>query len=74
MKLKPGDLVIDKNFNRTLTILDVKQEVYMSIGEHIVKYERIHYSASDEPLGKINIAWDYELDVWTNLELLRVKE
>lgn len=74
MKVEPGDLLIDKGFNRILTIIDVKSEIAFSIGEYKNIYDKIYYLSSDLPSGMIESAWDYELDAWSNIELVRVSK
>jgi hypothetical protein len=74
MKLQPGDLIIDKNLNRTLTILSVETKPYMSIGDYKVEYDLIRYMDSKEQQGKVKQVWQYELDVWQGLELLRANK
>lgn len=74
MKLNPGDIIIDKNFNRVLTVLDVKRMTYINYGNCHMEYDMIHYMDSSQPQGIVQKVFEYELDSWVNVELLRANK
>lgn len=74
MKVEPGDLILDKNMNRTLTVLDVKKMTYIKYGNHDVEYDMIHYMDSKEPQGTIQKVFEYELDSWVGIQLIKANK
>ena len=74
MKVKPGDLIIDKNLNRTLTVLSVNKTVYASYGSYKMEYDMIQYMDSTQSQGTINTILDYELDAWRGIQLIPANE
>lgn len=74
MKVKPGDVIFDKNLNRTLTVLNVTKTLYASYGNYKMEYDMIEYMDSSQSQGTINSVLEYELDSWVGLQLLRVNE
>jgi hypothetical protein len=73
MKLNPGDIIIDKNFKRTLTVLEVEEVVGISLGLTEIKYDHVTYMSSDQPQGHVLKSYDYEFDAWVGIELLKAK-
>lgn len=71
MKLNPGDIIIDKAGNRTLTILNVEEIVGVSIGETQVKYDYVSYMSSDKPQSHIFKSFAYEFDAWRGIEVIK---
>ena len=72
MKLNPGDIIIDKAGNRTLTILNVEEMVGLSIGETKIKYDHVSYMSSDQPQGHVLYSFAYEFDNWAGIEVIKV--
>jgi hypothetical protein len=72
MKLNPGDIILDKAAQRTLTVLKVEEMVAISIGETNVKYDYVSYMSSDQPQGHISYSYSYEFDAWKGIEVLKV--
>jgi hypothetical protein len=74
MKVEPGDLIIDKNMNRTLTILSVEKIPYIGYANTNFYYDEIQYMDSKEEQGKINKVYEYELDSWNGIELIKANK
>jgi hypothetical protein len=74
MKVNPGDIIIDKKLNRTLTVLDVEKTSYASIGNYNVEYDLVCFMDSSQSQSIVNKVYEYELDVWDEIELIRVSK
>lgn len=74
MKVEPGDLIIDKNMNRTLTILSVEKVPHIGYANTNFYYDEIQYMDSKEEQGKINKVYEYELDSWNGIELIKANK
>ena len=74
MKVEPGDLIIDKNMNRTLTVWSVEKVTHMGYANTKFYYDEIQYMDSKEEQGKINKVYEYELDSWNGIELIKANK
>ena len=75
MKLNPGDLIIDKNFNRTLTVIDVaRDQVLITFGQYEQKHDLVYYKDSLCSIGEVKQNYAYEFDRWAGIEVLKVQE
>ena len=74
MKVNPGDLIIDKKLNRTLTVLGVEKASFASIGNYNVEYNLVSFMDSSQSQSIVNKVMEYELDVWDGIELIRVSK
>jgi len=72
MKLNPGDIIIDKKFKRTLTILEVNKITGIAIGNTKIEYDYVSYMSSSEPQGLVLNSYDYEFDSWAGIEVIKV--
>lgn len=71
MKVNPGDIIIDKKLNRTLTVLSVEKTTFASLGNYDMVYDLIQYMDSSKEQGEVNKLYEYELDVWDGIELIK---
>jgi hypothetical protein len=74
MKVEPGDLIIDKKLNRTLTVLAVEKATFASISNYNVEYNLVSFMDSSQSQSTVNKVYEYELDAWVGIELIRASK